>query len=394
MTPHEKLQALLSRRKVTVPEVTPRIQAEMSAQALMNNYRAIESIVPEQLILPMVKANAYGHGMLWAARLLENEAKLYGFGVATLDEAAQLRKALKPKKQPIPILVFSEASHWSNAKGEVCLDLELTPVITSESDWVSFKKNGWSKKLSYEVQFNTGMNRLGMDFSFLSAFSKAMKTLPLAEHPQGVFTHLAISETPDDPLTQSQMLQYRKIKKALEPLLPQAHFHFANSGAIWNAKKYPFEELSSVVRPGLALYGVTPWFKAPQRGLIPVMTVKAQVAAIHRLKTGDCVGYGGTYRVKGREPVYAAVLSAGYADGIHRALGNQGHAWSRGQLTRFLGRVSMDLCTVAVWKSSQVGDEFEILGPHVDPWLQANAAGTIPYELFTALSERVKRVYV
>jgi alanine racemase len=118
------------------------------------------------------------------------------------------------------------------------------------------------------------------------------------------------------------------------------------------------------------------------------------VVAIHELKSGDSIGYGGTYRVEGRKSVYAAILGAGYADGVKRSLSNQGHAWLSGKPTRFLGIVSMDLCAVECWPSTQVGEIVELLGPHVDIWAQAKAAGTIPYELFTSITDRVKRNYV
>lgn len=142
------------------------------------------------------------------------------------------------------------------------------------------------------------------------------------------------------------------------------------------------------------------------------MTYKASVVAVHALRPGDSIGYGATFKVPGKvsgkvqakvpgkeasksdEPVYAAVLAAGYADGIKRALSNQGYAWLGGRSTRFLGMVSMDLCSVGAFSSTRVGDRVELLGPHVDPWAQSRAAGTIPYELLTSLSVRVQRKYV
>jgi alanine racemase len=124
---------------------------------------------------------------------------------------------------------------------------------------------------------------------------------------------------------------------------------------------------------------------------MPVMCLKAQVIAVHRLRPGDFIGYGATYRAIKR--VFAAILGAGYADGIPRVLSNQGSVWLNGKRTHFLGRVSMDLSAIQCTSRTTVGSWAELLGLHIDIWDQAKHAGTIPYELFTSLSRRVKRIY-
>ena len=385
-----RLEKLLAHREVEQKVIPSRIQVELKASALIKNYEAIQALVPNQLILPMLKANAYGHGAEWVSRLLEKMPGLYGLGVATLDEGAQLRKVIS---RMVPILVFAETVDWSEEKGEFCEEFGLTPILASEEGWTRFLKGGWATRLSCELQFNTGMNRLGIEPSFLPSLIKNLKTLPESAYPLGVFSHLAMSETPEDPLSKTQLERFLKIRRDLKPLLPHAYFHLCNSGGIWNHKLFGIPELTEVVRPGLSLYGIRPWPGAPERGISPVMTVKSRVVAIHRLKSGDSTGYGGTFKVRGQDPVFAAIVSAGYADGINRALSNRGYAWLNGKPTKFLGGVSMDLCAIQCWPNTLVGDSVEFLGPHVDPWSQAKAAGTIPYELFTSLSERVKRIY-
>jgi alanine racemase len=266
--------------------------------------------------------------------------------------------------------------------------------LASEGGWRRFLKEGWANRLSYELQFNTGMNRLGIEPGFIPSLLKGLKTLPPSAHPSGIFSHLAMSESPKDPLNKLQVDRFRKIKDVLKPHLPNAYFHLCNSGGIWNYKLLGAPELTEVVRPGLSLYGVPPWPGAPVRGIYPVMTARSHVVAIHCLKPGDAIGYGGTFKVQGTKSVFAAIVSAGYADGIKRALSNQGHAWLNGKTSRFLGVVSMDLCAIQCDSNTLVGDLVEFLGPCIDPWSQAKMAGTIPYELFTSLSERVKRNYV
>jgi alanine racemase len=122
------------------------------------------------------------------------------------------------------------------------------------------------------------------------------------------------------------------------------------------------------------------------------MTLKASVMKVQVLKKGECLGYGATWcAAEDSRPV--ATLSAGYADGIHRALSNQGYVWLSGRAERFLGRISMDMSAVSCGAATKVGEWAELIGPRVDPWAQAKAAGTLPYEVLTSVSPRVQRQY-
>lgn len=391
-----KIHQLRSRLQKTT-EISPRSVVELSSQALLGNYQSILEQVPGHALLPMVKANAYGHGAQWVVKTLMKCHDLYAFGVATLEEGQEVRTALGASGRKTRVIVFSETTPWTEEKGNYCKENSLTPVIATESDWNSFVKGGWTEKLDYELQFNTGMNRLGLPISFSSMIIRALKGKSSDHHPAGIFTHLASSEIHDSQLTQMQLEKYIQIRKELGTVFPGARFHLSNSGAIWNQKNFALGELTDVSRPGLSLYGVPPWPNAPMRGLTPVLQFKAQVIAVHRLRPGDSIGYGGTFSVKGGrsgdDSVYAAILGAGYADGVLRGLSNRGFAWLNGKPTRFLGTVSMDLCAIECQAGTQVGSWAELFGPHVDPWAQAQAAGTIPYEILTSLSSRVKRIY-
>lgn len=375
-------------------QISPRALLELDARALTNNYKAIQALVPEQAIMPMVKAGAYGHGVEWVAGLLTGFNNLYGFGVATLEEGAELRQKLGVRNRRIKIVVVSGATPWTDEKGHFCEQYGLTPVIASDADWPVFVRGGWPGKLPYEIKFNTGMNRLGLSPGMARSVVRNLQGKSVETHPEGICSHLAMSELPESRLSQSQLERFIALKSELAGAFPSAQFHLANSGGIWNAKRWNLKGLTDIVRPGLALYGIPPWADAPTRGLVPVMTYQASVVAVHQLKSGDSIGYGATFTAKGSEPVYAAVLGAGYADGVKRALSNQGYAWLGGRSTRFLGMVSMDLCAVGAFASTCVGDRVELLGPHVDPWAQSRAAATIPYELLTSLSVRVQRKYV
>jgi alanine racemase len=383
------------RRKPTPSDPTPsRAVAELSSAALLGNYRAIQEQVRGKAMIPMIKANAYGHGADWAARHLSTMPGLYGLGVATLEEGAQVRQAITLRKRKLPVIVFSGTVGWKEEFGQYCEEQGLTPVIASEADWHAFHKQGWHERIPYELEFNTGMNRLGIPTGFATPLARTLAKLPPDAQPMGIMSHLAMSEDPDAPVSRRQLEQFRWLRSELASAVPAAQFHLANSGAIWNSKRFAIDELTDVVRPGLSLYGVPPWQGAPIRGLQPVMTLKARVLMVQRLKAGDSIGYGATFTVSAKdEPVYAAILGAGYADGVHRRLSNGGHAWHEGRATRFLGIVSMDLAAVECTAKTQAGEWVEIHGPHVDVWAQARSAQTIPYELLTSVSARVERIY-
>lgn len=250
-------------------EIPPRAFLELDARALQNNYKAIQALVPEQAILPMVKADAYGHGVEWVAGLLTGFQNLYGFGVATLEEGVELRQALGIRARRTRIIVFSGATPWSEQKGQLCEQYGLTPVIASDSDWQPFVRGGWAERLAYEIKFNTGMNRLGLSPSMARNIVRSLQDKPAEAQPEGIFSHLAMSELPESRLSQQQLERFIALKSELAGAFPSAHFHLANSGGIWNAKRWSLRGLTDVVRPGLALYGIPPWADAPVRGSCP-----------------------------------------------------------------------------------------------------------------------------
>lgn len=377
----------------TETESFPRARALLSEKALLGNYEAIRELAKGQFILPMIKADAYGHGAVWAANVLKNEDDLFGFGVATLEEGREIREALGAKQRKTRILVLSGSADWSEEKGQFCERFGLTPTITSLDDWRQFLKQEWPSRLSYHLKFNTGMNRLGIHPGDLNPILAQLKKLPADQKPEGVATHMACAESPEHPVTKLQLEKFRAITQEAGPALPGTLFHLANSSAIWNAKKYALEGWTSIVRPGISLYGVPPWVGAPARGLDLVMRIQYRVAQRRKLQPGESIGYGATFRLGGKDPAMeTAILLAGYADGLHRMNSNEGQVWIAGKSRRFLGIVSMDLSAIECDASVKVGDWAECFGPPLDPWTQAKAAGTIPYELLTSLSRRVVRM--
>ncbi len=377
-----------------------RALCEVSASRLVANARAISELVPGRALLPMVKANAYGHGASWAVtQLLGGLDSIYAFGVASLEEGAELREEVPLLgRRRIPIVAFSGTGPFTSEKGAYCEHFGLTPVLYTEEDFRRFLKEGWAARVQYHLKFNTGMNRLGLPVESIQRVRSELSKLDPEQRPQGVLSHLAMAEAADSALTRKQVEKFTQIRRELEPVSPASQFHLANSSAIWNAQELGISELTDLVRPGLALYGVTPWGGAPMRGISPVLRLSAEVVQVHTLKAGESVGYGAQFKVPGsaQKPVRVAILNCGYADGLPRLLkgvggATGGQAWLGGRAVRFLGVISMDMSAVECGDSVRPGDRAELLGPQIDPWTQAQAAQTIPYELLTSITARVRR---
>lgn len=378
-----------------IPELSLpiRAQAELNARHLKHNYEILRKLGKGQSLLPMIKANAYGHDAVWAARILSRLPDLYGLGVATLEEGAQVRDGIGNSKTPV--IVFSGANPWSDPLGNYCEKWNLTPVIGTLSDWEKFSRSSWIERLPYHLKFNTGMNRLGLPLSALETVSRRLLSASSRAWPMGVLSHLAQGEKPSSSLSRKQLRAFEEIRKQLSPLETFTRFHLANSAALWNASSWKLKSLTSIVRPGLSLYGIRPWKEAPSKNLKSVLTLRFRIIDTPMLKPGDQVGYGGRYRVSGNKSVPIAILAGGYDDGIHRLLGNQrGQVWIRGKRLSFVGAVSMDLSACQCPPGTRSGEWVEVLGTHIDPWRQAEAAQTIPYELLTSLTSRVQRTYV
>ncbi len=368
-----------------------RVRAVLDGRALVTNYEAIRSQVDGLGMIPMIKADAYGHGAAWAARLLHGAKDLYAYGVASLGEGGLLREQIGPRHRRTPVMVFSGAMPWCEETGAYCEENGLQPVIGSEDAWRAFTQGRWQERIGYHLEFDTGMNRVGLAPALSLSIAKQVSLFSSEAQPLSVFTHLASSEVVEDPITQRQLSRYLDLRGVFESRVPGARFHLANSGAIWNSKYFRLSEISDLVRPGLSLYGIPPWSGAPVRGLCPAMTVYARVIHCFDAAPGETIGYGGTFRVKGTEKQKVAVLAIGYADGLLRALSNLGEVWLGGRKENLLGQISMDLAAVSRSSQVAVGAEAELLGPNIDIWAQSKKAGTIPYELLTSFSARVIR---
>lgn len=342
----------------------------------------------------MVKANAYGHSAPWCVGVLSESPRLYGFGVATLEEGREVRESVRGRFRG-RVVVCSGAEPFTDEVGEYCEYYGLDPVIASVEGLDAFVRGEWYSRIGYHLKFNTGMNRMGIPMERLALVEKKLKSVPAESLPESVMTHLAMAEDTAHSVTRSQLEGVDVLRAFVGRLPRKVLFHFANSASIWNERALGVIQRSDLARPGISLYGVPPWTGAKSRGLEPVARVQYRVLQVRSVPPGAAIGYGATEVIRAREYPKGrdiAVIGAGYADGFLRALSGRGHVFKGQSALRVLGRVSMDLTVIEAGAGLKVSDWVDFLGPGIDPWTQAESAGTIPYELLTSLSNRVERL--
>ena len=369
---------------------TARTWAEISLGNLEHNYRALRACAPDSRFLATVKANGYGHGAIPVARRLVELGADY-LAVACLEEGAALRRA--GITSPILILGYTPPE----LAAEV-VDLELTQGIFTPplAKALSGAAGAAGKRARVHLKVDTGMSRLGVldhDPQRAAEELEALCALPHLE-AEGIFTHFADADG-DEGYTMLQFTRFLDVLDQLETGYGRTFEirHCAASAAVLN---YPCTHMD-MVRPGIALYGHYP---APScegldgPGLKPVMALYSRVAAVRAFPADTPVSYGCTASF-GPDGGRTAVLPIGYADGLHRALSNRGSVWLDGHARPIMGRVCMDMCMAALPPEAQVkpGDVAEVFGAHLPVEGQAELAGTISYELLTAVAPRVPRIY-
>ena len=350
---------------------------ELSSEALCHNASVVRKLAPKAAILAMVKANGYGHGADWVAEQVKD--KVNGFAVARLSEAHLLRDA-KPSAQILLLgtLLDSDLLHE-------CAKLELDIVVHDLASAKRLASTPLSRPITAWLKLNVGMNRLGMS---ATEFSEAHQLLIACPHIAGIqhMSHFSDAEDIDISLTnqQSQKLQ------ALSASLGQHPLSMANSAAII---AHP-ETHHDWVRPGIMLYGDDPTQRlSGELALKPVMTFKTKIIALRDVAKGECVGYNRRWQAKA--PARIATVAAGYADGYPRHAPDGTPVLVNGQRASLAGRVSMDLMTIDVshLPRTEIGDDVTLWGEGLAAAEVGKHCGTISYELFTRITERVNRVY-
>ena len=353
---------------------TARAWVDIDLDALVDNARAIIAACGARL-LPMVKANGYGLGATPVARALDR-LDPWGYGIATPEEGAALRADGVVR----PLLVTSPmVTGWTDP----CLELGLRPTV---GDLAALRHWLAATDRPFHLEIDTGMARAGVPWNDRQALGEVAGLLRGARGWEGVFTHFHSPETSPESMAE----QWRRFQSALA-LLPRRPplVHAANSAAALQGHCYA----GDLVRPGYFLYGGGAGVPEPQR----VAALRTRVVAVRVLEAGDTVSYGATWTAPGRTTI--ATLGIGYADGLHRLADRGPDAPPRtvelgGRLVPLVGRVTMDMCMVAVNDGAvAVGDVATLFGDRPTLDQQARIAGTIGYELLTALGPRVVRRY-
>ncbi len=349
------------------------IRAVIDTQALRHNLSTIRTRAGAARVLAVVKANAYGHGLVASALAL---AEADGFAVARLEEGLALRAA--GISAPVVLLegVFSteqlqEAVHHA-------LDLVVHDVLQIE---LLEHMRGTHGGVLW-IKLDTGMNRLGFPVPEFAAVLERVRRLDPAPREIRLLTHLASANERDDAVTEAQLARFRQATQGLRYAVS-----IANSAGLFGA--VPMGD--DWVRPGLALYGASPFADctATELGLQPVMTLETSVIAVRHVARGEPVGYGGAWLAP-RDSVIA-ILAAGYGDGLHRSLQSGTPVLVGGQRAALAGRVSMDMMAVDVTglREVRIGTPARLWGPGLAVDEVARHAGTIAYELLCSVSQRV-----
>ena len=371
---------------------TMRTWAEISLGNLEHNYRALRACAPDSKFLGVVKANAYGHGAVPVARKLEELGADY-LAVACLNEAMELRQA----GIRMPILILG-ATPEELAGLVVDYDVTQTVFTPGLAQALSQAAGVQGRRAKIHVKVDTGMSRLGLldhDPAAAAREVEGLCALPNLE-AEGIFTHFANADG-DEAYTMLQFTRFLDTLAELEETYGRKFEirHCAASGAVLN---YPCTHLD-MVRPGVALYGHAPdpsCAGLDEQDLRPAMTLKSRVAAVRDLPGDTPVSYGCTQRV-GRNGGRVAVLPIGYADGLDRHLSRG--AWSmlvNGRPAPIIGNICMDTCMLDITGiDAREGDPVTIFGAEPGNTVSDMAAvlKTIPYEIMTSISTRVKRVY-
>lgn len=357
--------------------MTPAAFVRLDLNAAKHNLEQVKRYSPNQKIMAVIKANAYGHGMI---RMAESLKDADAFAVARVDEGVRLRQS--GVTQPILVL-----------QGFVCQD-ELALLLTNHLDSVihSFDQisvlqqySAPTAQLSVWLKMDTGMNRLGFKPEDFSDVYQTLKAIDLIKQPINLITHFANADDLLDDQTRKQMELFNTSTDGFP-----GERSIANSAGIigWS------NVVSDWVRPGLMLYGCSPFAgkTGSDFGLKPVMSLHARLIAVKPLVPGESVGYAGTWTATTH--TILGVVSIGYGDGYHRHTRSGAPVLVNGQRVPLIGRVSMDMIAVDLntQPNARVGDPVTLWGDGLPIEEVAQFADTIPYTLLCGITQRVQVV--
>jgi alanine racemase len=363
--------------------MTRPVRALISPSALAHNLSEARRFAPNSRIMAVIKADAYGHGLVAAARALRDAE---AFALVSLDEALQLREAGFQHR-----LVLLEGVYDADEL-EVAAAQRLEPVVHSERqlDWLeAFQPANY---MSAWLKVNTGMNRLGFAPKQAPRAWQRLQRLPYLERLNWM-SHLACADEPDHAANDAQLAQFNALARSSGGQDGgRADRSLANSAALLTRPDMQFDW----VRPGIMLYGASPLADGGSAGadLKPAMTLESRLMVINRCQEGASIGYGQTWTCP--QDMAVGVLAAGYGDGYPRHAPSGTPVLVNGERVPLIGRVSMDMICVDLrtQPQAQAGDPVVLWGEGLPVEEVARHAGTISYELLCGVTPRVPRHYL
>ena len=348
-------------------------RALLDAQALRHNLQQVRRHAPHSKVMAVVKANAYGHGLSWAAKILEDAD---AFGVASVEEGMELRAA--GVTRPICLLEGFFAADEIPLLGRH----QLAATVHEQDQLQVLESASGATPIAVWIKIDTGMHRIGFAPEEVPAVLARLKACPAVAEIR-VMSHFANADNKFDSTTQSQIECFRPLCQGLEGSL-------ANSAGIL---AWPDSHLDWV-RPGIMLYGGSPLIghHAHDLDLMPVMTLQSALIAVHRRRKGEAVGYGGDWLCP--EDMTVGVAAVGYGDGYPRHAPPGTPVLVNGRRTPLIGRVSMDMITLDLraQPEAKAGDPVVLWGTGLPVDEVAAQAGTISYELLCHVAERIPRI--
>lgn len=377
-------------------EYYDRVWAEVDLDAIAFNIDNIKKQIQENTqIVAVIKADGYGHGAVPVAKLLENDSRVWGYAVATTQEAMTLRQ--NGIKKPVLILAYAFPSSYEEL---IQNEIRLTAFTLDMAQALSKEAVKQGKHCKIHIKMDTGMTRIGMqpDSDSIAVIKRiaALENIEL----EGIFTHFARADEDDRTKAYEQLRQFQDFIARLEEttgiLIPMKHC--SNSAGIVEMP----EANMDAVRAGIILYGLWPSDEVREHGKIalkPSLRLKSRVVYIKTVPAGREISYGGTFTTKRKTRV--ATICIGYGDGYPRSLSNKGHVLINGQKAPILGRVCMDQFMVDITDiegTVQTEDEVTLIGKDMGEEITMEALGALSgrfnYELACDLGKRIPRVYL
>lgn len=354
----------------------PLVQIDLTA--LQHNLQRVRQLAPNSQVLAVLKANAYGHGLVQAAQALYQAD---AFAVARIDEALALRTGGIVK--PIVLLEgFYEA-----AELPVLLANNLQTVVHNQLQLEALEQTALTGQLKVWLKIDTGMHRLGIAPEQTNEFYRRLWQCATVQPGIRLMSHFSCADELASAQTLNQLTLFNQL--CADKAEPRS---LANSAGIiaWPHSHFDW------VRPGLMLHGISPMLGqlGQEHQLLPVMRLSSRVIAMRQIKQGDTVGYGASWQAE-RDTVIA-VIAIGYGDGYPRHAANGTPVWLNNRIVPLAGRVSMDMITVDLGPepNTQIGDEAVLWGPELAIEQVALAAGTVAYELLCNITPRVDYRYI